>query len=84
MGNDSLVRADGEPALADVVVLATRKPTHTVETAAYALEPAGPHVVVKELPTDAMHACLLRGEVPALVVRVRLKARDVMHESSTV
>jgi hypothetical protein len=72
MGNDGLVRTDGEPSLADVVMLAARETTDTVKTAADALEPASADVMVQELATDAVRAGLLRGEVTALLVRLRL------------
>lgn len=79
MGNDGLVRAQRKPSLPHVVVLAAREAAEAVETTADALEPAIADVMVEELAADAMHACLLRGEVPGLAVGFLLEPEYVMH-----
>jgi len=82
MGNDGLVRTDGEPSLADVDILAAWETTDTVKSTADVLEPASADMMIQELATDAMRASLLGGEVTGLVIRLRLQAQHVMHRSS--
>src|SRR5262249_55237134 len=82
MGNDGLVRSDGEPSLADVVMLANWKTTKAVKTAADALEPAAADMMIEELATDAVCAGLVGGEVTALLVGLCLQSQNVRHTSS--
>lgn len=77
MRENGLIRPKGHPLLSHRVMLRAREAVKSVQAATDRFVAAPPMVVVEKLAADAMRACLTGGEVPALVVCLRLKTSNI-------